>query len=198
MAPRKNVPLDTTGSSAKEPDAKKPRLAASSGSVNATNDGDALADHASGGPVVPVGKLDLSSLGLMPKVPVIGSDRTEWEGHYSNIVGWTRKAISLGLLEWSIKVPDIGLAVPTRIKENMSDSGQNVVTTFRSDWDVDRAVQSMETTGMYENNGTAHWLAVGIWASVFQWGDHHGRAHTLSTGGGSHALLVLGSLLYIQ
>jgi hypothetical protein len=124
------------------------------------NGGPASGGHADGGPAVAVSPLDFGTHGQMPTVPAWGSESVIWEAYYEKMVDWVRKVTPMGLQQLGINVSDVGGALPTRIQENTSESGRSALTTFRGDWDVEACVQAMDTTNMYENCGSAHWLNV--------------------------------------
>jgi len=105
-------------------------------------------------------KIEFGTYGQMPTFPALGSEPPTWEAYYKEMVEWVRNVIPIGLKELGVHLLDVGLALPTKIEENTSETGRNALTTFRGDWDVGACVQSMESTTMYENNGSAHWLDV--------------------------------------
>ena len=138
-----------------EPAAKKARTGAGDGNAA----GVASGSHANGGPA-PLMKLEFGTHGEMPVLPALGSAPKTWEAYYAKMVGWVRKVMPTGLQQFNIQLSDVEVALPTRIEENLAENGRNALTTFRGDWDVAACVQAMESTSMYENCGSAHWLNV--------------------------------------
>ena len=99
----------------------------------------------------------------IPKMPVQphATDTPDlWEDYYAAIVKYVKEQAPRRLLELGIDVGgDICKAPPTKIEENVDNNMQrNSVTTFRGHWDMSACAQSLNTTSLYEECGSAHWF----------------------------------------
>lgn len=114
-------------------------------------------------------RLDFGSFGLMPTMPPSGAESDQWETFYAVLIKWVRSCIPIALKELKLTIKDILSALPARIKDNKEDGGgRNMLTTFRGDWEIAACLLALDTTGMYESGGVAHWLDASTGKVVFK------------------------------